>query len=73
MKQTAVEWLIHILEGQQDKPFTFGEWMIAFEHAKEIEKEQITEAFKNGIAYWNGDEWKLIDITNYYIETFNKK
>ena len=39
MKQTAVDWLIKILEGQKDDPFTFDEWMIAFEHAKEIEKD----------------------------------
>jgi hypothetical protein len=36
----------------------------------EMEKEQIIEAFKQGVAYWNGDEWKLIDIEQYYNETF---
>lgn len=39
-KMTAVEWLIHILKGQQDKSFNFEEWMIAMEHGKEMEKQQ---------------------------------
>lgn len=38
MKQTAVEWLIRILEGQKDKPFDYQEWQIAFEYALELEK-----------------------------------
>ena len=48
MKQTAVEWLETILEGQKDKPFDFDEWSIAFEHAKEMEKEQIIDAHLDG-------------------------
>ena len=43
MKQTAVEWLEKILEGQKDKPFDYDEWSIALQHAKEIEKEQMIE------------------------------
>lgn len=43
-KQTAVEWLIEILEKQKNEPFNFDEWKIAFEYAKEIEKNQIVEA-----------------------------
>lgn len=38
MKQTAVEWLVTILEGQKDKPFDYQEWQIAFEYALELEK-----------------------------------
>jgi hypothetical protein len=49
MKQTAVEWLIHILKGQQDKPFNLEEWMIAMEHAKTMEKEQMC-AFAEFVA-----------------------
>lgn len=51
MKQTAVDWLIHILKGQQDKPFNFEEWMIAMEHAKSLEKEQITQSFIGGADF----------------------
>ena len=50
-KQTAVEWLIEILEKQKNEPFNFDEWKIAFEYAKEIEKNQIVEA--------HGDKKKL--------------
>jgi len=45
MKQTAVEWLITILERQKDEAFSYDEWVIAFEHAKKMEKEQIIEAW----------------------------
>ena len=45
MKQTAVEWLKKILDGQKDKPFDYDEWCIAFDHAKEMEKEQIIDAY----------------------------
>ena len=45
MKPTAIQWLLKILEGQKDKPFDYDEWKIAFEHALEMEKEQIMEAW----------------------------
>ena len=50
MKQTAVEWLITILERQKDEALSYDEWLIAFEHAKEIEKEQIIKAASNTSA-----------------------
>jgi hypothetical protein len=40
MKQTAVEWLEKIRQGQKGQPFDDYEWEIAFNHAKEMEKEQ---------------------------------
>jgi hypothetical protein len=40
MKQTAVEWLEKIRHGQKGQPFDDYEWEIAFNHAKEMEKEQ---------------------------------
>ena len=43
MKQTAVEWLISILKGQKESPFDYNEWLIALQHAKEMEKEQIVD------------------------------
>ena len=48
MKETAVEWLEKIRQGQKEKPFDDYEWEIAFNHAKEVEKEQIKNAFNYG-------------------------
>ena len=42
-KQTAVEWLTKILDNQKNEPLNFDEWKIAFEYAKEIEKDQIID------------------------------
>ena len=41
MKQTAVEWLEKIRHGQKGQPFDDYEWKIAFNHAKEMEIDQI--------------------------------
>ena len=41
MKQTAVEWLKKILDGQKDKPFDYDEWCIALDYAKEMENKQM--------------------------------
>jgi hypothetical protein len=43
MKQTAVEWLEKIRQGQKEQPFDDHEWEIAFNHAKEMEKKQMEE------------------------------
>ena len=48
MKQTAVEWLEKIRHGQKGQPFDDYEWEIAFNHAKEMEKEQIIDAYDEG-------------------------
>ena len=72
MKQTAVEWLIDMLVIENEITLK-GENYKLFEQAKQMEKEQIIESFKQGIAYWNGDEWKLIDIEAYYNQTFKTK
>jgi len=40
MKETAVEWLEKIRQGQKGQPFDDYEWEIAFNHAKEMEKEK---------------------------------
>ena len=83
MKQTAVEWLNRqirlnskIKENSKDAiSFTLGlsKFDELFEKAKAMEKQQILDAYKQGVAYWNGDEWKLIDIEQYYNETFKKQ
>ena len=68
MKQTSVEWLEKIRQGQKEKPFDDYEWEIAFNYAKEIEKEQMLNTSKinrveviqhsepyNGRAYVNNN------------------
>jgi len=40
MKQTAVEWLEKIRQGQKVQPFDNYEWEIAFNHAKEMERKE---------------------------------
>ena len=67
-KQTAVEWLIEELQ-KRDMDVLIRD---LYNQAKEMEKEQITEGFKKGLEYWNGDEWKLIDIEQYYKETYEQ-
>jgi len=48
MKQTAVEWLEKIRQGQKGQLFDDYEWEIAFNHAKEIEKEQMHAEYMRG-------------------------
>jgi hypothetical protein len=74
-KQAAVEWLQEQLECFGDNQELQMPWTTLdelFEQAKEMEKQQITQGFKNGLEYWNGDEWKLIDIEQYYKETYGE-
>ena len=66
MKQTAVEWLVEQLpliqqEGLRDE----------IKQAKEMEKEQIISAFKEGNLYHG---WALKhEPEQYYNETFKKE
>jgi DNA-binding LacI/PurR family transcriptional regulator len=65
-KQTAVEWLIE----EMHKNIVFIPVPMQ-EKAKEMEKEQITEAFKEGNLY-NG--WALKhEPEQYYNETYKKE
>ena len=68
MKQTAVEWLVEQICGDHT-----SEWQEQIKQAKRMERWQITESFKKGIEYWNGDEWKLIDINSYYNKTYKSE
>ena len=63
MKQTAVEWLIEQLK--ENNMLTFDEWTELVEQAKEMEKEQIKE------AYCMGDD--NIGAEQYYNETFKSE
>ena len=62
MKETAVEWLIEQIRNEKYIED------IDFEHAKEMEKEQIKNAWLNSLTKgdYNSSE-------EYYNETFNKK
>jgi hypothetical protein len=46
MKQTAVEWLVEQLK--ENNMLTFDEWTELIDQAKEMEKEQIVDAFSEG-------------------------
>jgi len=63
MKQTAVEWLEQQLFNKQGK---FNKSDI--EQAKEMEKQQIVDAYRFGIQ----DEY-VIGSRNYYNETFKSE
>jgi hypothetical protein len=74
MKQTAVGLLIqNIVEDQTIKAKSMSEWVMVFEKAKEMEKQQIEDAFCDGVD----DEYEH-HISNtlrknseqYYNETF---
>ena len=70
-KQTAVEWLVdQIKSDQNQKALSASEWMQVIKKAKEMEKEQISEAYKIGVeedVYNN----PLKTGEQYYDETFN--
>lgn len=79
-KQTAIEWFISQISTSKyfiriiaeiENKNTIYQHNSILTQAIEKEKKQITEAFKEGIAYWNGDEWKLINIEGYYDDLYN--
>jgi hypothetical protein len=61
MKQTAVEWLVEQLP-MRIKNSMMGE----IEQAKEMEKEQIEDAYSLSRCEWN----KIISSSEYYNETY---
>jgi hypothetical protein len=69
MKQTAVGLLIqNIVEDQTIKAKSMSEWIMVFEKAKEMEKEQIIDTFQDS---------RILSVTNncssgkqYYNETY---
>jgi hypothetical protein len=68
-KQTAVEWLSQNIP-DLGKYIPFGvsmELHAKFKQAKEIEKQQIIDAYRKG---FNSDDIKL--ASDYYNETFKK-
>jgi HEPN domain-containing protein len=71
MKQTAVEFLVELLNNLNDN------FNLAFkdeiEQAKEMEKQQIIDAYIRGNYKSNRDMyWKIESAEKHYNETFNK-
>ena len=69
MKQTAVEFLYEALS---EEPKDIFMWQIILQQAKEIEREQIKDAYSAGvweIGYFN----RTPDSNKYYEENYGKK
>jgi len=69
MKQTAVEWLIEQLDGENH--LTQNEIKRVIEQAKEMEKQQIVNAWFGG--YLNGEIKSELKSEQYYNETFKSE
>ena len=75
MKQTAVEWLVDYIENQNKNGYEFhpkyNEHIV--QQAKEMEKQQIADAYK--IGRYENDKIVMSEryyAEQYYNETFNK-
>ena len=68
MKQTAVEWLVDELQKADYIPKDSIIMDYVIKKAKEIEKQQIVDAFDNGVE----DDGIIDNAEQYYNETFNK-
>jgi lantibiotic modifying enzyme len=69
MKQTAVEWLVKELESYGNTQFCKIEWEqldLLIEQAKEMEKEQIMDAYIQGSISLTSKN----DAEQYYKETY---
>ena len=72
---TAVEWLVDQLEKWELYSKISFQCLKEIEQAKAMEKEQIMDAFDNGLAFGFDDAWhgvESIDSTQYYKETYEK-
>jgi hypothetical protein len=75
MKQTAVEWLVNVVNSCIAPDYIPKE---IIQQAKEMEKEQMQDLFKAGVNYGagyviateQGEENTKPDFYNYYNETF---
>jgi hypothetical protein len=72
MKQTAVEWLQQALEDTILDHEQIMQTIGLFEQAKEMEKEQIINANRDGVDMVV-DKKDFISGEQYYNETFNTK
>jgi hypothetical protein len=67
MKQTALEWLYE--EFTKTNYLTEDEFYMIFNQAKEMEKEQIMEAWFDGTTNWDSES----SSEQYYNETFKSE
>jgi hypothetical protein len=67
MKHTAMDWLFSKLSDIERDKF---EWQIILKEAKEMEKEQILNAYDTGV--WDVG-CRNSDSKKYYKETYEKK
>jgi hypothetical protein len=67
MKQTAVDWLFQEL---WDRPKDKMVWYYILEKAKQMEKEQIQEAYTEGCFT---ESWTLKSSEEYYKENYEQK
>lgn len=71
MKQTAVNWLIEQIKSDQNqKALSASEWIKVIEKAKQMEKEQIIDAFCIG-KYLNVDDKEFGE--KYYNKLFKSQ
>ena len=62
-KQTAVDWLAEFLKDR----YSLINSEAIFQHAKEMEKQQIMDAYEDGCCYWDSEK----SSEQYYNQTFN--
>lgn len=69
MSQSSIEWLINcITEDQMIKAKSLNEWILLFEQAKEMHKQEIMDAWYNGFE----ENRPYVDHSeDYYNEKFN--
>ena len=68
-KQSSVKWLINcITEDQMVKAKSLNEWLEIFEQAKAMHKEEIKEAWLDGVMNWDSEK----EAEQYYNETYGK-
>ena len=68
-QQTAINWLVdQIKSDQNQKALSASEWMEVIEQAKQMEKEQIIDAFLEGKVNHSKD-WAI----EYYNETYGSQ
>ena len=77
MKQTAVEWFTQELDKRYCVILNYPEYQKLIKQAKEMEKQEIIEAFVDGAdkgeMFNNENRAFTTDAEQYYNETFNKQ
>jgi len=73
-KQTAVEWLFDKITQNQEIRWRGTQYRDLFEQAKQMEKEQILEAYNDGaiMSYTLSFKEPFVKGEQYYNETYGK-